>query len=158
MAQWVYICLQWRRYRFNPWFRKIPLEEGMAIHSSILDWRIPWTEEPGRLQPIGSQMKGLSTTNITGTNRHIQQEYYQLKYMGEKSSTDLNMIDNSYQVQHLAYVTPFKGWLRTFPLNMAPIVIQTTHHAFDTTTHLMVLLAMEILFGAIFGHRMVISL
>ena len=31
------------------------LEEGMATHSSILDWRIPWTEEPGRLQFIGSQ-------------------------------------------------------------------------------------------------------
>ena len=29
-----------------------PLEEGMATHSSILDWRIPWTEEPGRLQSI----------------------------------------------------------------------------------------------------------
>ena len=32
-----------------------PLEEGMATHSSILAWRIPWTEEPGRLQSIGSQ-------------------------------------------------------------------------------------------------------
>ena len=32
-----------------------PLEEGMATHSSILAWRIPWTQEPGRLQPIGSQ-------------------------------------------------------------------------------------------------------
>ena len=32
-----------------------PLEEGMATHSSILAWRIPWTEEPGRLQFIGSQ-------------------------------------------------------------------------------------------------------
>ena len=31
-----------------------PLEEGMATHSSILAWRIPWTEEPGGLQPIGS--------------------------------------------------------------------------------------------------------
>ena len=31
-----------------------PLEEGMAIHSSILAWRIPWTEEPGGLQSIGS--------------------------------------------------------------------------------------------------------
>ena len=30
------------------------LEEGMATHSSILAWRIPWTEEPGRLQPVGS--------------------------------------------------------------------------------------------------------
>ena len=32
-----------------------PLEEGMAVHSSILAWRIPWTEEPGGLQSMGSQ-------------------------------------------------------------------------------------------------------
>ena len=32
-----------------------PLEKEMATHSSILAWRIPWTEEPGRLQSIGSQ-------------------------------------------------------------------------------------------------------
>ena len=31
-----------------------PLEEGMAIHSGILAWRILWTEEPGRLQSMGS--------------------------------------------------------------------------------------------------------
>ena len=34
------------------------LEKGMAAHSSILAWRTPWTEEPGRLQPIGSQKVG----------------------------------------------------------------------------------------------------
>ena len=33
--------------------REDPLEEGMATHSSILAWRIPWTEEPSRLQSIG---------------------------------------------------------------------------------------------------------
>ena len=33
-----------------------PLEEGMATPSSILAWRIPWTEEPGELQSIGSQL------------------------------------------------------------------------------------------------------
>ena len=32
-----------------------PLEKGTATHSSILAWRIPWTEEPGRLQSMGSQ-------------------------------------------------------------------------------------------------------
>ena len=32
-----------------------PLEEGMATHSSVLAWRIPWTEEPGRLLSMGSQ-------------------------------------------------------------------------------------------------------
>jgi len=34
------------------------LEKGMATHSSILAWRIPWTEEPGRLQSLGSQRVG----------------------------------------------------------------------------------------------------
>ena len=32
-----------------------PLEKEIAIHSSILAWRIPWTEKPGRLQSVGSQ-------------------------------------------------------------------------------------------------------
>ena len=35
-----------------------PLEEGVATHSSILAWRIPWTEEPGGLQSTGSQRVG----------------------------------------------------------------------------------------------------
>ena len=35
-----------------------PLEKEIAAHSSILAWRIPWTEEPGRLQSIGSQRAG----------------------------------------------------------------------------------------------------
>ena len=35
-----------------------PLEKGMAIHSSILTWRIPWTEEPGRPQSVASQRDG----------------------------------------------------------------------------------------------------
>ena len=35
-----------------------PLEKGMATHSSILVWRVPWTEEPGRLQSMGSQRVG----------------------------------------------------------------------------------------------------
>ena len=35
-----------------------PLEKGMAAHTSILAWRIPWTEEPGGLQPVGLQRVG----------------------------------------------------------------------------------------------------
>ena len=35
-----------------------PLEEGVATHSSVLAWRIPWTEEPDRLQSIGSHRTG----------------------------------------------------------------------------------------------------
>ena len=44
------------------WVRSLsqedPLEKGMAIHFSILTWRIPWTEDPGGLQSFGSQRVG----------------------------------------------------------------------------------------------------
>ena len=43
--------------------REDPLEEGMAIHSSILACRVPWTEEPGRPQSTGC--KELDTTDAT---------------------------------------------------------------------------------------------
>ena len=41
------------------------LEKGMANHSSILAWEIPWTEEPGRLQPMGLQRVGHSGATNT---------------------------------------------------------------------------------------------
>ena len=37
----------------DPWVGKIPWRREMATHSSTLTWRIPWTEEPGRLQSTG---------------------------------------------------------------------------------------------------------
>ena len=38
--------------------REDPLEKGMETHSNIVSWRIPWTEEPGGLQSVGSQRVG----------------------------------------------------------------------------------------------------
>ena len=38
--------------------REDPLEKEMAIHSSTIAWKIPWTEEPGRLQSMGLQRVG----------------------------------------------------------------------------------------------------
>ena len=49
--------------RFLGW--KDLLEEGMATHFSILVWRIPWTEEPGKLESIGSQRAGHEMTEVT---------------------------------------------------------------------------------------------
>ena len=44
-----------------------PLEKEMATHSSILAWEVPWTEEPGRLQSMGSQRAGPGcVTEIAG--------------------------------------------------------------------------------------------
>ena len=41
-----------------------PLDEGIATHSSILAWRNPWTEEPGRLQSTGSQRVGHNLSDL----------------------------------------------------------------------------------------------
>ena len=49
-----------------------PLEKGMATHSRILAWRIPWTEEPGGLQPMNSQRVGHNlTTNTSITTKEV---------------------------------------------------------------------------------------
>ena len=47
-----------------------PLEEEMATHSSILTWKILWTEEPGGIQYIGSQKLGMTKCACTCTHTH----------------------------------------------------------------------------------------
>ena len=49
------IHLQCRRCEFDPWVGKNTLEKEMATHSSILAWKIPWTEKPGEVRSTGSQ-------------------------------------------------------------------------------------------------------
>jgi len=44
--------------QFQPLDQEDPLENGMATHSSILAWRIPWIEQPGGLQSMGLQRVG----------------------------------------------------------------------------------------------------
>ena len=46
-----------------------PLEEGMATHSSILAWRLPWTEEPGGLRSTGPQGSGHDWSDLAHTHR-----------------------------------------------------------------------------------------
>ena len=48
-----------------------PLEEGMETHSSILAWRIPWTEEPGGLQRTGSQRVGYDWSELACTHLEV---------------------------------------------------------------------------------------
>ena len=49
-----------------------PLEKEMATPSSILAWKIPWTEEPGGLQSMGSQRVGHDLTYTHNTQTHIK--------------------------------------------------------------------------------------
>ena len=55
---------QGRRLRFNPWVIKIPWSGAWQPNFSILAWRIPWTEEPGRLWSIVSQRVGHNWSNL----------------------------------------------------------------------------------------------
>ena len=48
-----------------------PLEEGMATHSSILAWEIPWTEEPGGLQSMESQRGTTEHTHSTTARTYL---------------------------------------------------------------------------------------
>ena len=52
------LCKRRKRCGFDPWVREIPLEEVIATHSSILAWRIPWTEVPALLQSMGLKRVG----------------------------------------------------------------------------------------------------
>ena len=47
--------------------QEVPLEKGMATHSSILAWRIPWTQESSRLQSIGLDMTEQLTLSLSKT-------------------------------------------------------------------------------------------
>ena len=58
-------AMQETRVRSLGW--DVPLEKGMATHSSILAWRIPWTEKPGGLQSVGSQRVGHDRVTNTCT-------------------------------------------------------------------------------------------
>ena len=53
-----------------------PLEKGMATHSNIMAWRTPWTEEPGRLQSMGSQRVGHDFATNTALHFTVKQTEY----------------------------------------------------------------------------------
>ena len=57
-AQMVKLLPVIRETRVQPLGQEDPLEKEMATHSGILAWKIPWTEEPDRLQSMGSQRVG----------------------------------------------------------------------------------------------------
>ena len=63
MVQWLGICLPMQETQVRSLGREDPLGKGMTTHSSILAWRIPWTEEAGGLWFIGLQRVGHDLSN-----------------------------------------------------------------------------------------------
>ena len=115
------------------WIRSLgwedPLEEGMATHSSILAWKIPWTEEPGGLQSTGLQRVGHDWT--TEHAYHFPQFYiYVLVYDICFSLPDLlHLYDRLWVHLHLyrcPNFVPFYGW----------VAFQTVGHDWATSLSL----------------------
>ena len=75
--------------------REDSLEKGMATHSSILAWRIPWTEKPGRLQSIGLQRVGHDWA-------HMRSD---MQFASSKNSLDeeFNFFNREYAI-HIFYI------------------------------------------------------
>ena len=77
--------------------RSDPLEKGMATHSSILAWRIPWTKEPGRLQSMRSQRGGHDWatsmhTHVAGSKEELKKLLMmKVKEESEKAGLKLNI-------------------------------------------------------------------
>ena len=82
-----------------------PPEERMATHSSILVWRIPWTEEPGGLQSIGSQRVGHDWSDLAHTHTKWKPESeknpFLLPHLHQKQSVSCRSITGSLKCMKL---------------------------------------------------------
>ena len=82
-----------------------PLEKGMATHSSILAWRIPWTEEPGGLQSMESKRVGHDWTTILSffkevTNWQLFLEFSQKIRFSSVNSITIFVFQFAFQFSH----------------------------------------------------------
>ena len=77
---------------------KNPLEKGMATHSSILAWKTPWTEEPGRLQSMRSQRvrHDCATNTYTHTRTHTHTYTYSRILFRHEKEWNFAICDNMY--------------------------------------------------------------
>ena len=81
--------------------QEVPLEEGMATHSSILAWRISQTEEPGGLWSIGSQRAGRDWSDLAGMHAQSAVHHASLSFNISQSLLKLMSIDSMMPSNHL---------------------------------------------------------
>ena len=76
-----------------------PLEKAMATHSSTLAWKIPWTEEPGRLQPMGSRRVGHDwATSRSRSRSYVECKKKRYKWTYFKKKQRLSDLENKLMV------------------------------------------------------------
>ena len=104
-----------------------PLQKGKSTHSSILAWRIPWTEEPGRLQPMGLQRVGHNWVTkhthmkIWGDHKDIKQEDMENSYQGYWSHTTATAV-KGFSVESFHFLCVMRLWV-IFKLHFFPLKV-----------------------------------
>ena len=84
--------------------REDPLEKEMATHSSIHTWKIPWMEEPGGLQSLGSQRVGRLSDFSSSMDLHDNTPHHSINYH--------LIVQLSYEPDHqLSHPTPFHSFI-----------------------------------------------
>ena len=86
-----------------------PLEKGMATHSSILAWEIPWTEKPGGLQSMGLQGVGHDGVTNTHTHTHTPTSF-------PPAYTECGFPERSFKMTSTSHPSVYPFYLKTFPL------------------------------------------
>ena len=94
-----------RRCGLNPLGRKDSLEEEMATDSSILAWRIPWTEEPGRLQSMESQTVGHDWAHTYTMHESAKSQIPLMTYNSE-------LLITKYLCYHLRHIWGCRKYVR----------------------------------------------
>ena len=82
--------------RWETWVRALgwedPLEKEMAIHSSTIAWKIPWTEEPGRLQSMGSQTVRHNLATSLSLSLYVSKREVSILYYLEQAFSTLALL------------------------------------------------------------------
>ena len=109
------------------------LQKGMATHSSILAWRIPWTEEPGRQQSMGSQRVGHDWSNLkhmhTRTEHQTCSDTRPKRKNDEWKLSEVKSHGTSLLIQRRRLCTPNAGGLGSIPgWGTRPHMLQTRVH------------------------------
>ena len=121
-----------QRCEFDPWVQKI-LEEGTATHSSILAWKIPWREEPSRLQSMGSQSQTqLQQLSMRGRVAEllVVQIYHKFSkvFVPICTTTSSNFLCSSIVTTQLFHLSHFSGAGAHFYLHL--ISVSTVDNCF----------------------------
>ena len=105
-------CRRHKRCRFHPQVGKVPWSNGEnATHSSILAWKIPWMEEPGGLQSLGSQSDSNKWQNTAAQHRNLIHTVINICFYSRSDVLPLEF--KTYELKRYVIAYPFPQHIYT---------------------------------------------